>query len=111
MPPHGLRFQDSRFWVRHRREEYGPFDYEWSWDLDGVELTFCGEKFGEYCGPTEIYADLKGFELPPVVASVGSLVLGCIIYGILNGLDEISRRDLIDQQLTSNGYQRFTTAG
>ena len=27
---HGIRFEGTRFWVLHRRREFGPFDYEWS---------------------------------------------------------------------------------
>ena len=34
---HGVRFDGTRFWVVHRRREFGPFDYEWSGDLDGIE--------------------------------------------------------------------------
>lgn len=107
MSPHGLRFDGTRFWVCHRRREYGPFDYEWSRDLGGVELTFCGEKFGEYCSPAEIYADLKVFELPRTVVEVGSIVLGCIVYGVLNGLDGPARREMIQRQLTAGGHARF----
>lgn len=107
MSPHGLRFDGGRFWVCHRRREYGPFDYEWSRDLGGVELTFRGEKFGEFCSPEEIYADLKGFHLPRTVAEVGSIVAGCIVFGVLNGLDEAERRRMIFEQLAAGGHPRF----
>lgn len=107
MSRHGLRFENNRFWVRHRRREYGPFDYEWSRDLGGVELTFRGEKFGEYCSAEEIYADLKTFRLPKTVVAVGSIVLGCIIYGVLHGLNEEHRRQLMRQQLAEGGFPRF----
>ena len=60
----GLRFEGTAFWVRHRHREYGPFDYEWSRDLGGVELIYGREKFGEFCSADEIYADLKEFHLP-----------------------------------------------
>jgi hypothetical protein len=33
---HGLRFDGTQFWVVHRRREFGPFDYEWSRELDGI---------------------------------------------------------------------------
>ena len=108
MISHGLRFQGNRFWVRHRRRDYGPFDYEWSNDLRGVELTFRGEKFGEYCSPEEIYADLKHALIPRTVSEVGSIVLGCIVFGILNGLDESARWELIERRLTENGFEKFT---
>jgi hypothetical protein len=55
---HGLRFDGSRFWVMHRRQEYGPFDYQWSSDLRGLEMIYQGEKFGEHCSENQIYADL-----------------------------------------------------
>src|SRR5262245_31833571 len=83
-PTHGLRFADTCFWVTHRRREYGPFDYEWSKDLNGVELTYAGQKFGEYCSDAEIFADLKEFQLPTSVVEVGSIVIGCIVFGLLN---------------------------
>ena len=35
----GLRFEGSAFWVRHRHREFGPFDYEWSRDMLGIELA------------------------------------------------------------------------
>ena len=60
---HGIVFQGSRFWVTHRRRRYGPFDYEWSKDFAGIELSFAGDKFGEYCGQEEIFADLKTVSL------------------------------------------------
>ena len=44
--PHAIRFDDTRFWVTHRRREYGPFDYQWSTDLHGLEMTYRGVKFG-----------------------------------------------------------------
>ncbi|MFQ5732387.1 MAG: hypothetical protein ACE5KM_10600 [Planctomycetaceae bacterium] len=108
---HGLRFDQTQFWIRHRSREYGPFDYEWSRDLGGVELTYCGEKFGEYCGPLEIYADLKSYSLPKTVVEVGSIVLGCVIYGILNGLDTPERGRFLNARLHENGYDRFTVRG
>ena len=55
---HGLRFDGSRFWVIHRQQEYGPFDYQWSTDLRGLEMIYQGEKFGEHCSENQIYADL-----------------------------------------------------
>lgn len=107
MSSHALRFQGTQFWVRHRRRDYGPFDYEWSRDLGGMELLYRGEKFGEYCSPDEIYADLKSEALPRAVVDVGSVVLGCIIYGILHGLDATSRWDFIRHRLAESGYERF----
>lgn len=107
MPAHGLRFNNTQFWIRHRNREYGPFGYEWSRDLGGVELTYCGEKFGEYCSPEEIYADLRSFSLPQTVVEVGSIALGCEIYGILNGLSRTDRGVFLNARLHEHGYDRF----
>lgn len=91
----------------HRRREYGPFDYEWSKDLGGIELMYAGQKFGEYCSDDEIFADLKEFQLPMSVVEVGSIVIGCIVFGLLNGLSEAQRTALVAQRLQSLGYGKF----
>jgi len=104
---HGVLFEGSRFWVTHRRRDYGPFDYEWSQDFAGVELMYAGKKFGEYCSKEEIFADLKEFRLPATVVDVATIVLGCLVFGVLNGLPESERRQLISDQLLSGGYERF----
>jgi hypothetical protein len=98
-----LRFDENRFWITHRGREYGPFDYEWSADLYGVELTYQGRKFGEICSQSEIYADLQGFGLPLRVAEVASIVAGCLLYGILNGLADSDRRTLLAARLHEHG--------
>lgn len=104
---HGIVFQGSRFWVTHRRRRYGPFDYEWSKDFAGIELTFDGDKFGEYCGKEEIFADLKGYRLPAAVIPVATIVMGCLVYGVLNGLPETERARLIVDNLVQRGLERF----
>lgn len=104
----GLRFEGTAFWVRHRNREYGPFDYEWSVDLSGIEMTYQREKFGEYCSCDEIYADLKEFKLPMRVVEVSSIVSGSIVYGILNGLSDGEKRNMMKTQLENNGLERFT---
>jgi hypothetical protein len=93
--------------VIHRRRKYGPFDYEWSKDFLGVELMYAGKKFGEYCSREEVFADLKEFQLPKTVVVVGSIVLGSLICGILEGLGEEARRKLIIEHLEAEGYERF----
>ena len=107
LPAHGLRFEDTRFWVTHRHREYGPFDYEWSKDLYGLELVYRGRKFGEYCSEHEIFADLKEFKLPTRVVEVGSIVMGCVLFGVLNGLSQPERRELLIERLKSMGYPKF----
>lgn len=104
---HGLRFEESRFWVTHRRREYGPFDYAWSPDLGGIELLYRGTKFGEYCSADEIYADLKQFELPMRVVKVASIVLGCTLIGLLNSLSPPERRQLLVDRLVALGCEKF----
>ena len=104
---HGLRFDGSRFWVIHRQQEYGPFDYQWSTDLRGLEMIYQGEKFGEHCSENQIYADLKEFQLPRSVVAVASIVLGCMLYGIVNNLCDEERRALVVQRLCEHGYERF----
>jgi hypothetical protein len=105
---HGVLFEGSRFWVSHRRRDYGPFDYEWSQDFAGVELMYAGTKFGEYCSKEEIFADLKEFRLPATVVEVATIVLGCLVLGVLNGLPEGARRQFICDQLVAGGYERFS---
>jgi hypothetical protein len=107
MPSRGLRFEDTRFWVIHRRREFGPFDYEWSPDLRGVELTYQGTKFGEICSEREIFADLRGFGLPLRVAEVASLTLGCLLYSILRGLTPTERGQFLRDRLTQHGCAEF----
>lgn len=107
LPTHGLRFADTRFWVTHRRREYGPFDYEWSKDFGGIELMYAGRKFGEYCSDEEIFADLKEFQLPTSVKEVGSIVLGCIVYGLLNGYSVEQREALLTRRLQTMGHGKF----
>jgi hypothetical protein len=106
-PSRGLRFDDSKFWVTHRRREYGPFDYEWSKDFCGIELTYQGQKFGEYCSSEEIFADLKEFKLPRSVADVASIVIGCIVFSVLNGLQARDRHALVIEHLAARGYESF----
>lgn len=111
-PPqaHGIRIDGSRFWVVHRRSTYGPFDYEWSKDLYGVELLYDGKKFGEYVSDAEIFADLKEFSLPATVVEVSSVVLGCIVFSVLHGLSEPDRLKLIRERLDESGHEKFAVA-
>lgn len=104
---HGLRFEGTQFWVTHRRREYGPFDYEWSKDFRGVELVYRGGKFGEYCSVEEFFADLRPYHLPRRVVEVASIVMGCLLFGILNGLPEPERHNLLRRRLREFGLQRF----
>jgi hypothetical protein len=104
---HGIYVDGSRFWVKHRRKVYGPFDYEWTSDFCGVEMLYDGQKFGEYCSVEEIFADLRPFRLPMSVVRVTSIVMGCVLYGILNGLKQNERDELLNARLKEQGYDRF----
>lgn len=108
LPAHGIRFDQTRFWVVHRRREYGPFDYEWSADMYGIEFTYLGRKFGEYCSDVEIFADLKEFELPATVVEVASIAIGCVVYGLIHGLPEHKREVLLFERLKSHGHEKFS---
>lgn len=107
---HAIRFDGTGFWVTHRRREYGPFDYEWSKDLCGVELMYARRKFGEYISDAEIFADLKEFQLPITVVEVSSIVLGCIVYAVLNGLGQTERRLLVKSRLAAAGHENYANA-
>ncbi|MDZ4685811.1 MAG: hypothetical protein SH850_12150 [Planctomycetaceae bacterium] len=111
VPLHAVHLTGTRFWVTHRRCSYGPFDYEWSPDFNGVELQYAGRKFGEYCSAEELYADLKPFALPMSVVRVTSIVMGCVLFGVLNGLPESERHRLVRERLKEFGYARFCPDG
>jgi hypothetical protein len=104
---HGLKFSGTRFWVTHRRRDFGPFDYEWNKDFLGIELLYRGEKFGEYCSSEELFADLKPFELPMRVVEVASIAMGCILFGMLSGFGEFEREQLLLGRLRTLGYGQF----
>lgn len=95
------------FWVVARGQSFGPFDYQWSLDLHGLELLYRGRKFGEICSPDSLFADLTEFQLPMSVCRVAVITLGVIANGISAG-------DCIDQKvsklmiaLDQFGYSRF----
>ncbi len=96
---HGIRFDRTRFWVIHRRLEYGPFDYDWCYDLSGVELLYQGIKFGEIFSREEFFADLSDFHLPMRVVHVASVVMGCTALGISQGLTPGERHEFLTETL------------
>lgn len=106
---HVLRLHETSFLVIHRGREYGPFDYEWSADMYGVELTYCGAKFGEICSEAEIFADLREFGLPMRVVEVASIAMGCIVSRMGQGLSMDERRELIERRLSEFGCSQFIT--
>ena len=75
---HEIILRDSVWWVASRGHTWGPFDYQWSSDLRGVEFLFQGTKFGEVCSEEEFFADLEPFGLPISVCRVAAIVAGSL---------------------------------
>lgn len=95
----GFRFEDTRFWVTHRNLEYGPFDYEWCEDLRGIELHYCGVKFGEVCNIHDLFADMKEFGLPMRVVEVACVIFGSTLLGMTSGFSPQERDSLLHENL------------
>jgi len=104
---HGIRFDQTQFWIVHRRREYGPFDYDWSADLRGMELLYRGVKFGEICSAGEIFADMQEFRLPSRVVEVAIVVLGSIVLGVSCGFSEQEKSSLLVDTLSRFDCHRF----
>ena len=82
---HEIILDDDQFWIVSRHQLFGPFNYQWSGDLYGIQFTYQGEKFGEVCSEDEFFADLKPFGLPIRVARVAAVIAGSIAQGIRSG--------------------------
>lgn len=102
-----ILLDETAFWVATRGRCFGPFDYEWSSDLRGMELTYQGTKFGEICGPEELFADLTEFRLPMSVCRVAVITAGILAAGISEGHCEDRRVSSLVESLDSFGYSRF----
>jgi hypothetical protein len=100
-------FQGDQFWIVRRRKVFGPFDYQWSGDLYGIELTYQGHKFGEICGDEQIFADLKPFKLPLAVARVAALTAGAVVFGIRAGTCQEERIRHLISLLQQFGFEQF----
>lgn len=70
-------------------------------------MLYRGEKFGEYCSQEELYADLRPYRLPLRVVEVTSIVMGCVLWGVLHGLTETEREQLVVTRLRDFGFERF----
>lgn len=70
---YGLIFEESGFWVTHHGTNFGLFSYQFSHDLEGIELYYQKEKFGEFCSEDELCADLKPFQIPLSVSRVATI--------------------------------------
>ena len=98
---------ETAFWVATRGRCFGPFDYQWSHDLRGIELTYQGTKFGEICSGDELFADLTEFQLPMSVCRVAVITAGTLAAGIADGHCMDRRVATLIESLESFGYQRF----
>jgi hypothetical protein len=101
-------FHDGRFWVASRNRLFGPFDYQWSLDLHGLEFTYQGMKFGEVCSEDEFYADLKPCRLPITVCRVVTVVVGNIAAAIRSGTPTDQRDRSLEKTLRMFGLSRFS---
>lgn len=99
---------DDKFWIVSRNELFGPFNYQWSGDLYGIEFTYQGQKFGEVCSDEELFADLKPFGLPISVARVAALTAGAIVIGIRSGTSLDERVAHLISLLQKFELQRFS---
>tara|TARA_R110002020_G_scaffold288824_2_gene504302 strand:- start:77 stop:496 length:420 start_codon:yes stop_codon:yes gene_type:complete len=106
-PDFGVLCDETRFWVIHRRDCYGPFDYQWSTDLYGLELLYQGEKFGECCNSEQFFADLKPYQLPTRVTEVAMTVVGAIIACSFNAISGNERLDHVSKMLQKSGLARY----
>lgn len=102
-----ILLDETAFWVATRGRCFGPFDYQWSPDLRGVELTYQGQKFGEICSREELFADLTEFRLPMSVCRVAVITAGTLAAGIADGQCTDGRVSELLSSLDSFGYGRF----
>ncbi|MCR9200844.1 MAG: hypothetical protein NXI04_19580 [Planctomycetaceae bacterium] len=106
-PRDEILIADSAFQVCSRGRIFGPFDYQWSHDLHGIELTYQGVKFGEICSDEELFADLSEFQLPISVCEVAALTAGTIAKGIVAGQCLDLRVATLVRSLEEFGFGRF----
>ena len=102
-----ILLDDSAFWVATRGRCFGPFDYQWSPDLRGVELTYQGLKFGEICSHEQLYADLAEFKLPISVCEVAAITAGTLAVGVAEGRCIEQRVSSLLALLEKFGFSRF----
>jgi len=98
---------DDKYWIVCRQKLYGPFNYQWSGDLYGIEFTYQGKKFGEVCSDDEFFADLKPFGLPICVARVAALTAGTFVLGIRRGTSQDERVTHLISLLQQFDLERF----
>lgn len=96
------------FWVIEDHHWWGPFNYQWSADLYGIQFTYQGLKFGEVCGDAEFFADLEPHGLPISTARVATIVMGCLAEGLRGGQNAAARRIRLIHLLNQFGLAHFT---
>jgi hypothetical protein len=96
--PNEIILNDDKFWIVSRHALFGPFDYQWSGDLYGIEFNYQGQNF----------ADLKPFGLPISVARVAALTAGVIAVGIRAGTSLDERVSHLIALLQQFDLQRFS---
>ena len=111
VPDYAVCFEQTGFWVCHRRAAYGPFDSQFSPDLNGIEFLYQGEKYGECCSDEEFFADLKPYRLPSRVSQVAAVVTGTLIQCIRQGINRSARPQEITLQLRRSGLGRYQISG
>lgn len=99
---------ETAWWIVSRGQTWGPFDYQWSTDLRGIELTFQGRKFGEVCSREEFFADLAPFRIPVSVSRVAAIVAGSLAVSISSAEEPNARTTRLTRILDELGYGRFT---
>ena len=99
---------DTAWWITSRGRKWGPFDYQWSSDLRGVELLFQGVKYGEVCSEDEFFADLAPFGLPISVCRVAAIVAGSLAVS-LSSVEEMDvRASRLVSALEEFGFGRYS---
>ena len=99
---------ETKWWIVSRGQIWGPFDYQWSADLHGIEFTFQGSKFGEICSIDEFFADLTPFEIPISVCRVAAVVAGSLAVSLSLAESAKVRDSRLRNALTEFGFKRFT---
>lgn len=98
---------DTAWWVVARGRTWGPFDYQWSDDLHGIELTYEGKKYGEVCSEEEFFADLSPFRIPVSVCRVAAIVAGSLAVSISAAEDTDQRASRLTESLQQFDFGRF----
>lgn len=107
VPAYAVVILENGFWIHHRGKGYGPFDYQFSNDLGGIEFLFQADKYGEFCSSEEFFADLKPYGLPIRVSEVAAVVTGTLARCIFQGIAASDRSRLVTRQLEKLGLGRY----